>query len=76
MVADVPVGQIVLCLPLLRGDVGWRAIVVNIIINEIEKKIGIEVAVEVIEAVTTENDTMLECNAKSEIDISLLVVNQ
>ena len=48
----------------------------HLIINEIEKKIGIEVAVEVIEAVTTENDTMLECNAKSEIDISLLVVNQ
>ena len=44
--------------------------------TEIEKKIGIEVAVEVIEAVTTENDTMLECNAKSEINISLSVVNQ
>ena len=47
-----------------------------IIITEIEKKIGTEVVVEVIEAVTTENDTMLECNAKLEINISLLVVNQ
>jgi hypothetical protein len=35
-VADVPVGQIVLCLPMIRSDVGWRAIVVNIIIDEIE----------------------------------------
>ena len=47
-----------------------------IIITEIEKKIGTEVVVEVIEAVTTENDTMLECNAKSEININLSVVNQ
>jgi hypothetical protein len=36
-VADVPVGQIVLCLPLLGSDVGWRAVVVNIIIDEIER---------------------------------------
>ena len=47
-----------------------------IIITEIEKKIGTEVAVEVIEAVTIGNDTMLECNAKLEINISLSVVNQ
>ena len=36
-VADVPVGQVVLCLPLLESDVGWRAIVVNFIIDEIER---------------------------------------
>ena len=36
-VADVPVGQVVLCLPLLESDVGWRAIVVNLIIDKIER---------------------------------------
>jgi hypothetical protein len=35
-VTDVPVGHIVFCLPLVEGDVNWRAVVLNVVIGNHE----------------------------------------
>lgn len=35
-VTDVPVGQIVFCLPFIASDVDWRAVILSIIIGDIE----------------------------------------
>ena len=35
-VTDIPVGQIVFCLPLISSDVNWRAVILTICIGEVE----------------------------------------
>jgi hypothetical protein len=33
---DIPVGQIVFCLPFINSDADWRAVILNIVVEEIE----------------------------------------